>query len=414
MLSDPRVRRACSAAALSLILAASPAAAGPAPPFPDLLREAESRAPQIIAAEAEAARARGLRDQAAVRPNPSASLTVENFAGERPFAGLGGAETTLSLAQPFELGGKRGARTAAARAEIAAADARLVQARADFAHDLAVAYADAEAAVSREGLAADALRFAQEDARAVAAMVQAGKEAEVRALQVRSAASAAESDYAVRKVERAAAFARLAALAGASEPYTALSGAVLQAPLSSAPAGAAGEAPAVAAAAAEREAAAGRVAVERARATPDLTASVGVRRNGLEDATSLVASVSAPLPLFDRNRGNVAAAQAGVRAADARLEQARRNASADLAAAQVQLETAESRLRAAESGAADSREVADLTRLGYEGGKLSLMELVAARRADVEARTRVLDAQLARAKALAERARLQGRRPFGS
>jgi len=54
-----------------------------------------------------------------------------------------------------------------------------------------------------------------------------------------------------------------------------------------------------------------------------------------------------------------------------------------------------------------------LTRIGYQGGKLSLAELNAARRTLTEARAQTLDARLERLGAEAMLARLQGVAPFG-
>jgi cobalt-zinc-cadmium efflux system outer membrane protein len=72
------------------------------------------------------------------------------------------------------------------------------------------------------------------------------------------------------------------------------------------------------AAKAEREAAAHRVIVARRQAVPDVTASVGVRRLEVDKANAIIAGITVPFPLFDRNRGNIAAAQAELRGAEAR------------------------------------------------------------------------------------------------
>jgi cobalt-zinc-cadmium efflux system outer membrane protein len=172
-------------------------------------------------------------------------------------------------------------------------------------------------------------------------------------------------------------------------------------------------APAVRAAEAEREAAARRVRIEQARRTPDVTVSVGVRRLGMEDATALIAGVSAPLPVFDRNRGAVSAAQAERSAAEARLAAARLDAEAEARVGTGRLAAAAAQLAAARGGEAAAEEAYRLSRLGYEGGKLPLAEVLTARRGLAEARTRTLDAQLARLRAEAGLARLQGRVPFG-
>lgn len=59
------------------------------------------------------------------------------------------------------------------------------------------------------------------------------------------------------------------------------------------------------AAKAEREAAAHRVIVARRQAVPDVTASVGVRRLEVDKANAIIAGITVPFPLFDRNRGTL-------------------------------------------------------------------------------------------------------------
>ena len=402
------------AALLSSLALADPALAEPAPAFAELLAQAQSRAPRIAEAEAALRQAEGLARQDAARPNPEASLEVENFAGRTPFIGFDEAETTLSVSQQLELGGKRPARIAAGRAAIEAARAQLDQARGDVAFDLALAYAEAEAARERLERAQEAVSLAQEEARVAAALVEAGREAELRNIQATSAVTAARADLDAARLEATTTLARLTALVGSPAPYTSLGGSLLNAP--AAVRGSALDpqrSPAVRVAQAEREAAARRVRVEQVRAIPDVTVSAGVRRFAGEDASAFVAGVSAPIPLFDRNKGAVSAARAELAAVEARLAAAQLDAQADVRISTGQIEAAESRLAAAQEAAVAAEEAYRLTRLGYEGGKLPLSEVIAARRSLAEARTRTLEAQLARVRAEAGLARLQGRAPFG-
>jgi cobalt-zinc-cadmium efflux system outer membrane protein len=104
-------------------------------------------------------------------------LVVENAAGSGPYKAFDSAETTLSIEQPLELGGKRAARVSAAQADVAAAQARDDQGQVDFARDLALAYANAEAAQQRLAIARDSVDLAQADARAARLLVDNGKEA---------------------------------------------------------------------------------------------------------------------------------------------------------------------------------------------------------------------------------------------
>jgi cobalt-zinc-cadmium efflux system outer membrane protein len=407
--------RALGAAALLAAAGVRPAVADPVPPFAALLAQARATAPRLLEAEAAVRRAEGLATQSAVRPNPTANLAMENFAGGRPFDGVSNADVTLSVGQEIEFGGKRQARIAAGSAEVVAAKARLAEAEAAYAYDLAVAYLDAEVAARRAGLAEETLALAREDERSAKALVEAGRDAELRGVQAAAATAAAEAGLQAARAEVAATLTRLSALAGGRAVFTDLTPRLLVRSGAAAAARAVDvlSTPAVRTAEAEREAAARRVRIEQARRTPEVTVSVGVRRLGMENATALIAGVSAPLPVFDRNRGAVSAAQAERSAAEARLAAARLDAEAEAKVGTGRLAAAGAQLAAARGGEAAAEEAYRLSRLGYEGGKLPLAEVLTARRGLAEARTRTLDAQLARLRAEAGLARLQGRAPFG-
>jgi outer membrane protein, heavy metal efflux system len=397
-----------------LALSAGASLAEPAPPYQVLVQQSQ-RAPRLAESQAAVEQAQGLARQAGARPNPTLGVDVENFSGSGPFKGLGGAETTASIEQTLELGGKRPARIAAGRAEVEAARARSLQTGAEFAFDLADAYAQAEAAERRVELAAESLALAQEDAGVATALVRAGKESDLRSVQARAATQAARADLDEARAGRATAFAKLTALVGAPASYTSLSASLLSHadkpeafrapdPLAS---------PGYLAAQAAREAAARRVRVEQTRAAPDVTVSLGVRRLAGDDSTAMVGGVSVPFPVFDRNRGNISASQAELRGAEARLNAARLDAEAEARSGVARAEAAQSRIQAAGEGERAAEEAYRLTRIGYEGGKLPLSELLNTRRALAEAHAQTLNARLERLSAEAALARLQGAIPFG-
>jgi cobalt-zinc-cadmium efflux system outer membrane protein len=407
-------RRALWTVAALAVLTATATIAAPAPPYAELLRAAEGSAPRLVESEANVRAAQGQAEQAAARPNPTLDFLAENIGTRNN--GLAEQQNTLTLSQPLELGGKRGARVAAGNAEVGAAQARASLARADFAYDLALAYAAAEAAQKRLAILTDDLGRAREDLRAAKALVEAGKEAELRGIQAEAAATGAEADLETARAEASEALARLSGLVGAPQAFTEIGPSLLNVATGLAkPSGApAPIPPALMVARAERDAAARRVSVERTRAVPDLTVSVGARTFAGRDDTALVAGVSAPLPLFDRNRGAVHAANAQLAASEARFRAARLDAEAAWRTAAAQASAGETRLRAAAQAEAAAREGYRLAHVGYEGGKTSLLELSSARHALVEAEGRLLDAQLARVRAEAQLARLAGRIPFGA
>jgi cobalt-zinc-cadmium efflux system outer membrane protein len=410
VLQHLRPLRAAALALSAFGLSAGAARAEPAPPFAALLQQAEGTAPRLAVARAEIARAEGLARQASAVANPTLAVEVENFSGSGPFLGANLAETTASIEQTVELGGKRSARIGAGRADLIAAQARARRARGEFVFDLASAYAEAEASERRLKLAAEGLALAQEDAHVAKALVEAGREADLRQVQAKASVEAARAAVDEARAARETAFANLTALAGAPAPITSIPTSLLDqgAPIFAGSATAVSQTAGVQAAEAERAAAERRLRLERGRAVPDVTFSVGLRRFEEDNSTAMVAGVSAPLPLFDRNRGNVSAARAEVALADARLNQTRLEAQAAARSAAARRTGAESRLIAARQGEQTAEEAYRLARTGYEGGKLGLIELLNARRALTDARAQTIQAAVERVSAQAALARLTG------
>lgn len=387
-----------------------PVRADPAPAYEILLERIGRNAPAQVEADAllEAAEAR-LR-QAGVRANPELALRADGVLGGKPYAGWGEAEISLDLTQNLELGGRRGARVDVARAEVGFSALRRDQAGIDTVARLALTYAEAEAAERRFVLAEDALTLALADARAALVLVEEGREPLLRGIQAETEAAMARAAVEDARAERDVVFARLTAEAMLPTPVTSVQAGVLDR-TSPATLDAAASL-AVRVAEAEAEAAERRIGRERAEARPNVSASLGVTRYQAEDATALTVGLSMPLPLFDRNRGNIDAARAEHRAAEARVARARLADAADRSAALARLRASASRVAASDMGVASAEEAYRLSRLGFEAGRISQLELRSTRVALIAARDAAVEARLARVRAEIELARLQGRAPF--
>jgi len=244
--------------------------------------------------------------------------------------------------------------------------------------------------------------------------VDAGREAELRVVQANAATAAAQADVENAQADAQAALARLSGIA-ATQPITSigrmlldqanmLSPPPLQSPVIS---------PAVRTAEAQRDTAAQRITVERRRTIPDVTLSLGVRQFGGENAKAVVAGIGVPLPLFDNNRGAIAAAEAELAAANARVDTARLSAEADWRSAALQALAAGRSLAAASEAERAADEAYRLARIGYDAGRTPLIEVLTARQNSTEAQLRTLDARAARLRAETTLARLTGGVPFG-
>ncbi len=386
----------------------------PAPAFEDLLASAAVTAPRLLEEAALLRAAQGRARQSSAVPNPQLGLEVENILGSAPYSGYSQAQTTLSLSQPLELAGQRGARARAGRAEVDLALARVRQAQADFAYDLAVAYAAAEFAQLRARRLAEDLARSDEDLGMARALVDAGREAPLRVAQAEAAQAAAQADLALARVEASMGLAELAGLTGDPVPYTGIQSSLLSRPtaLPGQVADIVPQSPAVATARAERELADHRVRVEQKRALPSLGVSAGLRKFRGDAATAWVGGVSVSLPLFDRNGGAIAASRAERDAAEVRMTAAGLEAASAWRGALAQSVAVGNRVTATDRGELASQEAYRLARIAYEAGRAPLAELLATRRALTEAQLRALDARQARVQAEATFARLSGRTPF--
>ncbi len=380
-----------------------------APPFAQLLNQTRD-APHAAILEADVARARGIAGQARARPNPSISLYAENFVGDLTGNARDQQQTTLQIDQPFELGGKRSARIAAGEAGIAAATARSRHGRLVYATELAQAYARVEIADRRIGLAEDEVEEATADLKVARALVGAGKEARLRQVHAETELNTLEAELETAHAQQTAALARLSALAGVSTAFTGIAESLLDrldartvtGPIDPM------QTTIVRVAEAEREAAARAVTVQQRLAIPNVVGQFGVRQLRAASGPAIVAGFLVPLPLFDRNRGNIAAAQADLQGAEARAAAARLDAEAGTRAALALVQAADRRATAADRAMRTANEGYRLARIAYEAGKAPLIELLAARHNLGAARGVILDAAIARLDARAGLARLQG------
>lgn len=337
----------CGVASLAATLP-NLARAEPAPSYQQLLAGL-TQTPRANEANALADAAQARVRQALTRPNPTLAFSADNAFGTGPYKNFGGSDLSLSVEQNVDFWGRRSARTNIARADAGVASARRDLALIDASGQLALTYAEAEAAQKRAALAQEALTLALADARTAVALVEAGREPMLRAIQAESEAASARAALDEANAEELAAFARLTGLAMLAQPVTAIEASLL-ATASSAPLNQSDDAPAIRIAEAERLAAERRVAGERTNARLDVTASAGVTRYGLENETALTVGLSVSLPLFDRNRGNIDAARAEQTAAEARVLSALQDAMAERRGAVARLSSSTNRIAAADAG----------------------------------------------------------------
>lgn len=374
---------------------------------------------ELEAARAAVNAAAASARQAGSLANPELSLDVENFAGSDTLQGFDGAEMTLSLAQTIELGGKRGQRRALGNAaqQVASRQQNLTQ--AELYVRTVEAFMTLLAAQQQVGLAETRLDLAVRTRTSIQAQIEGGKVSAIAG--VRSQPLLVEARLERDRAQGALRVARqhLATLLGTEDVETLVVDGDLadlpEATLPGAPETTGTAVPQVAFAAATREQAAQELVAEKLRPIPDVTLGLGVRRFEDNGEHALVAGLSVPLPLFDRNRHGIAAAAA-------RLEQARsseRNAQLSTRAALAQA-TQELDLRRNEARALRdellpaAQQAFEAVDFGYRAGKFALLDLLDAQRQLSEVQTRLLSAQVECHVAAARRDALLGRFPLAA
>ena len=391
-----------------IVSSTSPSQADPIT-ISEAIHRASESSPAVIQAQGGVAAAEARARQAGVRLNPELGLAVESFAGTGPYRGFNETETTLSVSQRIELGGKRSARRELAEAELLTAQISLLQARTEAVGDARGRFAELSVARDRLQLAQESEARARELARVVGILVDAGREPPLRALRAQAAAAGSEAARRAAEANLSQAGSALASVLGQADVLLAPEGSYdlpdtpSIRPLAAAMAGpSAGEPLPVRLAMAERDAAQARLRLQQAAGVPDITGDLGVRRFEATRDVALVAGISVPIPIADRNRNAVQAARVEVELADARLAQARIENVRKIRDARSALEAANAQVNALQnSGLEQAREAVRLANIGYRAGKFSLLELIDAQDALNQAEAALLDARLARAQAAA-------------
>ena len=368
------------------------------------LEEAAARSPAIVAAEAEVRAVEARIRQAGYRSNPELSVELENFAGTGDLAGINSLETTVAVNQRLDLGGRRRARVGAARAELAVQRIRLAIARADLSQAVREQFARAIAARDTLAQATQTVERARELARVAGILVEAGRDPPLRAMRARSALAQAIAEREGAEAAEMAARSSLGALFGVSIPVEGVSGSTLDlTPRPVAPE----QSLEVRLADAERVAAQAGVQEQLAERRLDPAVGLGVRHVRETGDVGLVAGLSMPLRLFDRNQGNVEAARSALAAADARRASALATTTAQARNAIANVEAAQRRVNALEKAAVpEAVEALRLAELSYREGRATLLEVIDVQNAYTSAQAALTEARLALALATAELGRI--------
>jgi outer membrane protein, heavy metal efflux system len=281
--------------------------------LPQALQRALTANPRLTAAERDIGIAGGLRTQAATLPNPDVSFELDNALGSGRFMAVRSAETTLQLSQLIELGGKREARLAAGEAGISTAVWQRRAIRLEVLSETAVAFITVVSAQRRIEIFDEQISSLDSLIPLLQRRVQEGASSPAETLRAQVAADLFRVDRERAKTQLATARRDLAILMGDSSPRFGEAVGRLanvgQPPPFKAIVEAIEANPQLArwtAVTAQRNA---ELIIARLKAIPDLRISAGWRHFQDTNDNAVRLDVSIPLPIFDRNTGNIIAAE---------------------------------------------------------------------------------------------------------
>ncbi|MFL1415268.1 TolC family protein [Pseudomonas fildesensis] len=354
------------------------------------LQTAFANNPDLAAAQWEVGIAEGGRQQAGLIPNPVASWDAEDTRRNT-------RTTTVKLSQTLELGGKRGARIDVATRAQDAASLTLEQRRNVLRADVIDGYYGALRAQERLDLAQRSLALAERGLVVANGRVTAGKSSPVEATRAQVQLSEIRLEFNRAQMGLTDAYRRLAASTGNATPDFQ---AVATQPQSTPPLPPTAQLLARLEHTTELRLAElqilqneASVGLEKAQRIPDLDVSIGSQYDAsVRERVNLV-GVSMPIPLFNRNQGNVLSATR-------RADQARdlRNATelrlrTETRQALDLWQTANTEVRAFNQQILPAAQSAvDSATRGFEMGKFNFLDVLDAQRTLIAARTQYLTA----------------------
>ncbi|RXT87734.1 outer membrane efflux protein [Pseudomonas syringae] len=331
----------------------------------------------------------GDRQRAAGIPTPPCFWEVEDTRRET-------STTTVMLSQALELGGKRGARIEAASKGQDAARLELERRGNELRAEVVQAFYAAARAQAGLELARQSRTLAERGLEVAEGRVRAGKVSPVEA--TRAQVQLAETDLLVRRAETLKINSKRELARTTGSPlasferldYSDLSPGKL--PPSAKLLNALNQSAELRLAQTQIEQREAALGSERAKRIPDLTVSVGSQYSREERERVNVVGLSMPLPLFDRNQGNVLAASR-------RADQSRdlRNAVELKLRTQTQFALDQWTTAAQEVESFDrvilpaAQRAVDTATRGFEMGKFGFLEVLDAQRTLISARNQYLE-----------------------
>ena len=356
------------------------------------------RSPQLatFSWDIRAAEARIL--QAKLVPNPEISWEGEDFTRAGVQSATESMQNTLVLSQLIELGGKRSSRVREAQFDRRAAEWDYQVKRLEVLKSTTLAFIDVLSGQRKVSLAEENVHLAEREIPVTQKKVEAGQASNVELIRTNTEVATARIELTEAMHDLEAARVNLAAQWGAkTATFASVSGNLEQ--LRPIPSLESLKAklqanPELAKWATERQKREATLNLARAEAKPDLTVDAGPRLLGASHADmSLVAGFSIPLPLWNRNQGKIAEAEANVAKTSDEKAAAEAGAYAELNEAYQTLQRAAEEVRMLrDTVLPGAKSVIDQTTEGYATGRFNQLDVLDAQKSYIETRTQYVRA----------------------
>jgi cobalt-zinc-cadmium efflux system outer membrane protein len=353
--------------------------------------------PALVRATAEVGAARGNWVQVGLKPNPTVG-----YEGQQIGSGGLAEQHGVSFGQEIVTGGKLRLNRAIARGDIEIVERELSALRLRVLTDVRMAYFQILIAQRQIALADELIRVSQEGAKVADALLNAKQVGRVDVLQAKLEGDQAQLNKQSALNRLDAAWRELAAIVGnpalgyqplvgdpAAAPCDAQYDVLLSRLLS--------QSPEIAAAAANLDRARAALARARVQPIPNITFQgvVNWQDNGIDGKPDGAIGASVPLPLFDRNQGNIMRAEREVAAAQQAIAQLELDLQQRLAPVFERFLNAQQQaLKYRDSILPTAEESLKLTRHMYEAGEINYTGLLTVQRTFALANRDYLDAVL--------------------
>lgn len=351
-------------------------------------------------------------------PNPTASISTAKIGDRESGTSMGNGlwernyDSIAAVSQLIEIGGKRHDRQLAARAGVTGARAAFFDARRLLDQGVTKAYVAAVLAGDNARILNESAGYLRHEADLAEVKFRAGAISDSDKKQIEI--SAEQFELQARSADAAAAQARIAVeiLLGEKQPQGNWTPADSLDRLSTTPPTGTNELrpqverPDVIVADANLKSSVANLKLQKAMRIPDPTISIGGEHNppgGGPPVDTLNIGVSFPLLLWNRNGGEIKAAEAARAQAELALEKAQAQVQADIANAGSEYDEAAQRWqRYRDQTVPKSAKVRESVAFAYEKGGASLVDLLEAERTDNDVRLAAAQAQADTASATAD------------